>query len=175
VISVLTPTIASRAHLLPRCKESVASLTVPYEHIVVLDDPPSGGASAPVAKAQRMAQYDWRVIVPDDDYLVPGGVEQLLNVALEQELDFVLGSQGHSLPGGTIIYGWENTWPEPGATGAFIWHRRLNDIAELPKESCFPNRTDERGNDYLLLQRWVEGGAKFANTDIRLIVHCVDP
>lgn len=171
MISVLTPTILARAELLERCKASV-NLKVEHEHVIVLDEPPSGGASKPVAEANRLASYDWRIILPDDDYLVPGGVERLLSVAMENDLDFVIGAQGLATDDGQI-HGWQNTWPHTGATGAFLWHKRLNEIAELPAESCFAGRSDERGNDYLLLKRWVAGGAKYASLNEHVLVHQV--
>jgi hypothetical protein len=172
MISVLTPTIAARADLLERCKASV-QLAVEHEHIIVLDDPPSGGATAPVARANALARYDWRIILPDDDYLVPNGVEIMLGYAVDGGLDFVLGLQGQAGQDG-VIYEWANTYPESGATGAFLWHKRLNAVAELPAESCFPGRTDERGNDFLLLNRWVAAGAKYASLPVRVLVHTVD-
>lgn len=173
MISVLTPTIAARAKLLDRCKASVEALTVPHEHVIELDDPPSGGASAPVGRANARAQYDWRIILPDDDRLIPEGVEAMLELAVTNKLDFVIGLQGQAHNDGKV-YAWQCTWPHTGATGAFLWHKRLNAVAELPAESCFPGRTDEMGSDYVLLQRWVASGARYASAQVRVLVHQMD-
>jgi len=171
VISILTPTIEERADLLERARSSVRGLSVEHEHIVVQDGPPRRGCCYPIAEANRQAKFDYRFYLCDDDYLIPEGVEELLRVAIEGDYDWVYGIQGQMHHDGTI-YDWVGTDPiAPGATGAFVHHKRTLEIAELGPTSCYAGRNDDLGNDWVMLSAWIGAGTRYRFVPVRTVVH----
>lgn len=79
-VSVLTPTLGSRAELLTECRASVAAQTVRVEHLVEVDS----GREGPQAIRNRLATSsgsDWLLPLDDDDLLDPDCVETLLAYA----------------------------------------------------------------------------------------------
>jgi hypothetical protein len=188
VISVLTPTVPERAELLERCKESVrrSQLHTPHtiEHVIVGDGPCEGATyqlrsrtcspAAPVMVANYMASGDWRIIVPDDDYLWEDGLAQVHSVAVRGDYDFVMGLEGLHGRDDESIREWAHPGnpPKPGATGAFLFHKRLLAIAHLERKSV----TGEVGGwpvgcDWVLIRSWLAAGARYACPDIKLLVH----
>ena len=79
LVSVITPTIPSRAAFLEECKASVAGQTTehPYEHLVRLDDRGEGN-SVTTNRLASEAKGDWLLPIADDDLLCPGALRILL-------------------------------------------------------------------------------------------------
>lgn len=78
-VSVLTPTIPSRAQLLLECQHSVAAQTVPvHEHLVHLDEERRGCAWTMNHLAEQ-ATGEWLLPLADDDLLLPGAISTLLD------------------------------------------------------------------------------------------------
>jgi glycosyltransferase involved in cell wall biosynthesis len=79
LVSILTPTIGERSHLLAECRASVGAQTYRgFEHVIV-EDPDRDGCAISVNRAAEIAQGEWVLPLADDDLLLPGCVERLLN------------------------------------------------------------------------------------------------
>lgn len=77
VVSVLTPTIPSRADLLRECLRSVASQERDdVEHLVARDEAGEGCAVVMNRLAER-ARGEWVMPLADDDLLLPGAIDSL--------------------------------------------------------------------------------------------------
>ena len=79
LVSVITPTIPSRADLLEECRASVAAQTtkLAFEHVVLLDEHSEGNAKT-MNKLAAKARGEWLLPLADDDLLLPGCLDTLL-------------------------------------------------------------------------------------------------
>ncbi len=78
LVSVITPTIPSRAKFLRECELSVAAQTWPdVEHVSVCDTDGRGN-SYTTNRCAEAAEGEWLVPLADDDLLLPGGIEALM-------------------------------------------------------------------------------------------------
>ncbi len=82
LVSVLTATIPSRAHLLAECRQSVRAQTtrVAVEHLVELDADRAGYAPTLNRLAAR-AKGTYLLPLEDDDLILPGCIRTLLALA----------------------------------------------------------------------------------------------
>lgn len=87
-VTVCTPTIPAREHLLRRAADSVAGQTYPCRMQVELDDT-GGGAAATRNRAWQNADTEWVAFLDDDDELRPDHVDACLTRALETGADLV--------------------------------------------------------------------------------------
>jgi glycosyltransferase involved in cell wall biosynthesis len=119
VVSILTPSIPERAHLLAECKLSVLAQTVVcWEHLVEVDERREGCARVVNRLAER-ATGDWLLIVADDDLLLPGCLETLLNHAAANPTADII----YAPP---LVWGIPNPWwffQEPPAIPSFALMR----------------------------------------------------
>jgi glycosyltransferase involved in cell wall biosynthesis len=76
-VSVLTPTLASRASLLSECRASVTAQTVPVEHLV-MEDADRVGPQTIRNRLSMRSESEWLLPLDDDDLLDPDCVETLL-------------------------------------------------------------------------------------------------
>jgi glycosyltransferase involved in cell wall biosynthesis len=79
-VAVLTPTLASRAHLLAECRASVLAQTVPVEHLV-MEDVGREGPQVVRNRLSMLSESEWLLPLDDDDLLDPDCVETLLAYA----------------------------------------------------------------------------------------------
>lgn len=78
LVSVITPTIPERAHLLAECVASVEAQTVRgFEHLI-WEDVDRQGCAATVNRLVGRAQGEWLLPLADDDLLLPGCIETLV-------------------------------------------------------------------------------------------------
>ncbi len=90
VVSVLTPTIHPRRQMLAECRESVISQwTSPgerrFEHLILLDRM-RYGCAVTMNKLARAAKGEWLLPLADDDLLLPGCLENLLEATGEADV-----------------------------------------------------------------------------------------
>lgn len=76
MITVITPTIASRKELLAECVKSVKAQTVPVKHTIILDDTQQGAPAIRNA-AVAAATSDWVLFLDDDDLLKPEHIAKI--------------------------------------------------------------------------------------------------
>jgi glycosyltransferase involved in cell wall biosynthesis len=80
-VSVLTPTIRGREKLLRECRASVLFQTTGcWEHLRLLDEE-LNGCAASMNELAAAARGEWLLPLADDDLLLPGCLEMLLEEA----------------------------------------------------------------------------------------------
>ena len=78
-VSVLTATIPERAHFLTELVASVAAQTYrSVEHVILVDEEKAGFART-MNRAAREAQGEWLLPFCDDDLMLPGCIQSLVD------------------------------------------------------------------------------------------------
>lgn len=117
LVSVLTPSIPTRAHLLRECRRSVLCQTYEqWEHLVEVDRDREGCAVV-MNRLAADAKGEWLLPLADDDLLLPGCLETLLAGA--EGADVVYAPP--------LVTGNEDRWwffQEPPAIPSFALIRR---------------------------------------------------
>ncbi len=86
LVSILTPTIDGREDFLEECEASVgAQLFHGWEHVIERD-PEYTGCAATMNRAASRAKGDWLLPLADDDLLLPGCLDVLLERADEGDI-----------------------------------------------------------------------------------------
>lgn len=86
-VTVCTPTIPPRGHLLSRAMQSVMAQTVkPLAHLI-LSDFQKVGAPKMLDACLRTAQTEWVAILADDDEFLPHHLETLWNLVQDEDAD----------------------------------------------------------------------------------------
>ena len=90
LVSILTPSIPSRASMLAECCASVRSQTTAvWEHLVEIDHDRQGCAVT-MNRLAASATGEWLLPLADDDLLLPGCVATLLEYADEGDIVYPL-------------------------------------------------------------------------------------
>lgn len=152
VISVLTPSIESRAVMLQECIESVQAQTYrEVEHLVHVDYDRAGCSWVMNHLAER-AGGEWLVPLADDDLLLPGALSYLLSRSAEADVVYspplVWGNAD------THFFGEPPRIPSFGLIRTTLW-RELGgyDLGRIREE------------DRDLWQRAMANGARFVRAD----------
>lgn len=88
-VTIITPTLPSRTHLLADAIKSVKSQTVPaYAHVIGVDLHSEGPGSIR-NRLVKAAESEWVAFLDDDDVLHPDYIEKLIQYA--DEFDVVYG------------------------------------------------------------------------------------
>lgn len=152
MVSVITATIPARAEILrTRCKPSVAAqIYTDFEHIVEMDDPPSGdwGVSARL-RALKRARGEYIAYLDDDNAYVPRHLYDLMAAITVLGCDFVFSDDSRYIGNGRPEFGHIDT--------STILHRR-----ELLEKATW--RRSGYAADWDLVERWLEAGATWGYT-----------
>lgn len=89
MITVVVPTIPSRAHLLGRALRSVEAQTLPASCVIVEPDPERTGAAATRNRALAKVTTDFVAFVDDDDEWYPDHLRRLARCATLTGADLV--------------------------------------------------------------------------------------
>lgn len=148
-VTVITATIPERAGMLEECVASVCAQTYrDYEHLILLDSKREG-CSAMVNRMVADAQGEWLLPIADDDLLLPGCLQTLLDHS--EDADVV-----YSPP---LVWGLHDPWwffqappaiPSTALVRTSVW-RELGGYDE----------TAVREEDRKLWAKAVERGARF--------------
>lgn len=154
LVSVLTPTIPSRAALLEECRLSVLVQTFGgWEHLVLLDST-RRGCSETMNELARKAQGEWLVPLADDDLILPGCLATLVAAAERTGADVVYAPP--------LVWNAPHRgfWQEPPCIPSFalVRKRLWDDLGGYDEDVV---REEDRG----LWTRALEAGAKFERTD----------
>lgn len=161
MITIVTPTIPGREHLLNECRTSVAALasTQPITHITMLDSNGDG----PAAMRNRMLSQvltEWTLFLDDDDLLFPN----------------YLHAVTPHLAAADVVY---TAWQLSGATDPVPYPRFDPDLLRqhnfIPVTACvrtealrkvggFPN--DAELEDHALWLALLDAGARFTYTPV---------
>lgn len=149
LVSVLTPTIPSRHRMLRQCALSVEAQTIGgWEHLVELDEA-GEGCSVVMNRLAAAAQGDWLIPLADDDLLLPGCIEALLEHAADADIVYAP----------PLVTGNEDRWwffQAPPAIPSFALIR-----AELWRDLGGYDETAIREEDRILWTKALEVGARF--------------
>lgn len=85
-VSVITPTIAGREHLLLECRLSVKAQTHRHVEHIVMDDIGLVGCAKTMNRAARLAKGEWLIPLADDDLLCPGAVETFISASEDADV-----------------------------------------------------------------------------------------
>lgn len=154
LVSVLTPTIDTRATLLEECLLSVRAQTLPdtlYEHLYALDTH-RHGCSRTMNHLASQASGEWLLPLADDDLILPGALAALLAKAAEGDVIYspplVWGN------GDTHFFGEPPRIPSFALIRTSLW-RQLGGYDE----------SAVREEDRKLWVRALEAGARFVRVD----------
>lgn len=152
LVSVITATIPSRADILEhRCKPSVAAqLYTNIEHIIELDDPPSGdwGVRARL-RALKRAKGDFIAYLDDDNAYLETHILDLMTQITITGCNFVFSDDNRHIGNGVPSFGHIDT--------STILHRR--DLLEIATW-----QPSGYAADWDLVERWLAAGAIWSYT-----------
>jgi hypothetical protein len=184
-ITVCTPTIPPRSEKLGRAVRSVENQTVkPTAHLIMVDVH-KVGAPAMLDSLIQTATTEYVAILADDDELLANHLEVLSKLIMEETADiafshFVFG--GRSDAGHLEKYRgvpFDNNNPRQ-MTGVFLAKRQtVLDVGGHSSNFDARNfQVDEQGHrigeDYMLVKKLAQAGAKFAVTGETTWIYHVD-
>jgi hypothetical protein len=182
-VTVCTPTIPTRGQQLARAISSVLNQTVkPSAHLVMIDVHREG-APVMLDKTITAAQTEWVAILADDDEFLPHHLETLWALVENENADIGfthfrysnLADAGHLEPFRGVPF--DNANPRQ-MTGVFMAKRDL--LLDVGGHSTgfdpFSFDRDATGNrigeDFVIVQRLAEAGARFAvSPEVTWIYH----
>ena len=88
-VTVVTPTIAPRAHLLSDMLASVELQTAPPRELIIEEDRDREGAGITRTRALSRVTTDWVTFMDDDDWMGPEHLEKLWLFAADTGADYV--------------------------------------------------------------------------------------
>ena len=182
-VTVCTPTIPPRAHLLGRAIGSVFEQTVkPAEHVVMVDVH-KDGAPTMFDKTVRASATEWVAFLGDDDELLPHHLQTLWDLVSDSDADVAFthfrysttGDAGHLEKWRGVPF--DNANPRQ-ITGVFMARRELVlDVGGFSSGfDCNSYDVDGDGNrvgeDFHIVKNLAAAGAKFVNSpEVTWIYH----
>lgn len=160
LVSVITATLSDRRNLLETARASVAAQTYPFvEHVVNLDDPPSGdwgvGARLRALRAVSLSS-EYIAYLDDDNAFLPDHLSSMVAMLERTGTDFVFSDDNRGIGNGRPEYGHIDT--------STILHRR-----ELLKKADW--RTSGYAADWDIVERWLAAGATWAYTGQKTLIY----
>lgn len=138
LVSVLTPTIPERADMLAECCASVSAQTYNmFEHLIGVDEDHDGCATS-MNKLAAEAGGAWLLPLADDDLLLPGCIQTLLDNAAGGDIIYapplVTGNEDRwwffqappAIPSCALIR--TDTWREIGGYDETLLHEEDRDM-----------------------------------------------
>lgn len=152
-VSVLTPSIPERAHMLEECRASVKAQTHPgVEHLVLVDED-RNGCAVTMNRLATLAHGEWLLPLADDDLLLPGCIATLLRHT--EDADIVYAPP--------LVTGNEDRWwfyQAPPVIPSFALIR-----AELWEEIGGYDETLTREEDRVFWTAALDRGERFVRVD----------
>ena len=182
-VTVCTPTIPPRSHLLGRATNSVFEQTVkPAAHVVMVDIHREG-APAMWDRTVRASETEWVATLGDDDEFLPHHLETLWGLLEESAADVAFSSFQYSSGGNAgHLEKWrgvpfDNANPRQ-ITGVFLVRRELVlDVGGFsagfdPMSYELDDEGNRIGEDFAIVKKFAEAGARFVNSaEVTWIYH----
>ena len=86
LVSILTPTIPERKHLLQECECSIAAQTFRDFEWIMMEDREREGCSVVMNRCAARAEGEWLLPLADDDLLLPGALTALTANAVNADI-----------------------------------------------------------------------------------------
>lgn len=182
-VTVVIPTIPGRSYSLSRAVESAATQTRPADAVIVLNDHQRNGAHWARNTALDMVRTQWIAWLDDDDVLLPNHLAVCMSAAVAHGADLVypgMIAEGGRDPLATPVNGHLRDpfgvpfGPEQEhhlrMVGNFIPITNLVRTELVREVGGFPKARSEefaQEEDYGLLLRLLDAGAKFAHAPVR--------
>lgn len=172
-VTVITPTIPTRAELLGRAVNSVFAQTLkPYEHLIMVDVHREG-APIMLDRLLMRASTEWVAVLADDDEFLPHHLETLWNLVQSENADIGYSHFKYShLQDAAHLERYrgqpfDNENPRQ-MTGVYLAKREL--LIDVGGHSSgfdpYGYERDEIGNrvgeDFVIVKKLAAAGAKFA-------------